>query len=135
MTATRSSRSSSESDIDIKERIIIMKELIAYCGLDCEGCDARIATVNNDDALRKAVADEWSKLNGVEITPDMINCVGCRVDGVKTPYCESLCPIKLCASSRGVSTCGDCEELMKCDKVGAIFANDADALGNLTEHN
>ena len=33
-----------------------MKKLIAYCGLDCEKCDARIATLNNDNALREKVA-------------------------------------------------------------------------------
>lgn len=31
----------------------MMKQLIACCGLDCENCDARIATVTNDDALRE----------------------------------------------------------------------------------
>ena len=30
-----------------------MKQLIACCGLDCESCDARIATVKNDKAKRK----------------------------------------------------------------------------------
>ena len=25
-----------------------MNKLIAYCGLDCEQCEARIATVNHD---------------------------------------------------------------------------------------
>jgi len=30
-----------------------MKELIACCGLECEKCDARIATVRNDDTLRE----------------------------------------------------------------------------------
>ena len=83
-----------------------MKEYIAYCGLDCESCEARLATVNNDAALRQKVAKEWSDLNGVAITPEMINCVGCRIDGVKTPYCESLCPIRQCALSRGLETCG-----------------------------
>ena len=29
-----------------------MNEYIAYCGLDCETCEARQATVNNDDELR-----------------------------------------------------------------------------------
>ena len=29
-----------------------MKELIAYCGLDCEKCDARLATICDDAALR-----------------------------------------------------------------------------------
>ena len=65
-----------------------MKEFIACCGLNCETCEARMATMNNDDTLRKKVAKLWSELNGVEITPEMINCVGCRIDGVKTPYCE-----------------------------------------------
>ena len=32
-----------------------MNEYIAYCGLDCETCEARLATVNNDDALRRRV--------------------------------------------------------------------------------
>ena len=39
-------------------------------------------------------------MNGVEIAPEMINCVGCRIVGVKTPYCESLCPILQCAGER-----------------------------------
>lgn len=30
-----------------------MKDVIAYCGLDCESCDARRATLTNDDELRK----------------------------------------------------------------------------------
>ena len=50
-----------------------MKKLIAYCGLDCEKCDARKAPLESDDALRKKVAKLWSELNGVEITPEMIN--------------------------------------------------------------
>ncbi len=28
-----------------------MKKLIAYCGLGCEKCDARTATLNNAEAL------------------------------------------------------------------------------------
>ena len=81
-----------------------MKELIAYCGLDCESCEARIATARNDNALREKVAALWSELNGVEITSEMINCVGCRIDGAKTPYCESLCPIRQCALGKKLET-------------------------------
>ena len=57
------------------------EDYIAYCGLDCEACEAHMATVHNDDALRRKVAKEWSELNGVEITPEMINCSGCRIPG------------------------------------------------------
>lgn len=108
-----------------------MNQYIACCGLDCETCEARLATVNNDDALRAKVAKLWSDLNGVEITPEMINCVGCRINGVKTPYCESLCPIRQCALGRGVETCGDCSEMESCEKLGAITEHNSDALKHL----
>ena len=108
-----------------------MNQYIACCGLDCETCEARLATVNNDDALRAKVAKLWSDFNGVEITPEMINCVGCRINGVKTPYCESLCPIRQCALGRGVETCGDCSEMESCEKLGAITEHNTDALNRL----
>ena len=108
-----------------------MKNYIAFCGLDCETCQARIATIQNDDGLREKVARLWSDLNGVEITPEMINCSGCRIDGVKTPYCDSLCPIRQCAINRKVETCGDCGEMESCEKLGAITGNNADALKRL----
>ena len=104
---------------------------IAYCGLDCEKCVARIATVNNDEALREKVAKEWSELNGVLITPEMINCEGCRLDGKKFPYCESLCPIRICALEKKYDTCGACSDLMKCEKVAMIISNNKDALDRL----
>lgn len=53
-----------------------MNQLIGCCGLDCEKCDARIATVTDDDALREKTAALWTKLNGLTITPEMINCTG-----------------------------------------------------------
>ncbi len=112
-----------------------MKTMIAYCGLDCEKCEARIATVNNDDALRVKVAKEWSELNKVEITPEMINCDGCRVDGAKTPFCAHLCPIRRCAVGRGVNTCGDCAELDSCKTLEMIEAKNAEALPNVKGRN
>ncbi len=107
-----------------------MKDFIAYCGLNCEVCEARIATINNDDKLRDEVAKKWSAMNDVTITPEMINCAGCRIDGVKTPYCESLCPIRQCAMNK-YETCGDCSEIMFCEKVKMILDNNSDARNNL----
>ena len=108
-----------------------MNAYFAYCGLDCETCEARIATINNDNALREKVAALWTKLNGVEITPEMINCVGCRIDGVKTPFCDSLCPIRRCALEGSGETCGACADMSKCEKLRMITENNADALENL----
>lgn len=109
----------------------MMKDYIAFCGLDCESCEARMATIHNDDVLREKVASLWSELNSVEITVEMINCVGCRIDGVKTPYCELLCPIRQCALERKVETCGACAEVRTCEKVGMILGNNEDARRNL----
>ncbi|MBO4990318.1 MAG: DUF3795 domain-containing protein [Clostridia bacterium] len=110
-----------------------MKKLIGYCGIDCEKCDARIATRNDDNALREKTAKLWSELNGVEILPEMIHCEGCRVDGAKTYFCEMLCAIRKCALAKECETCGDCAGMDGCDTVGAIVSNDAEALNRLKE--
>ena len=51
-----------------QEEALVMNDYIAYCGLDCESCKARLATINDDNELRLKVSKEWSRLNGVEIT-------------------------------------------------------------------
>ena len=110
-----------------------MKELIACCGLDCENCDARIATLNDDNALRKITAEKWSKLNGITITPEMINCLGCRTEGVKTPFCESLCPIRKCAIGRGYEICGECVEMENCKTLAMVVSTNSEAKRRLKE--
>ncbi|MGN0734869.1 MAG: DUF3795 domain-containing protein [Anaerovoracaceae bacterium] len=110
-----------------------MSKLIACCGLDCSKCDARTATRNNDDALRDKVAKLWSELNGVEITREMINCDGCNVDGLKTPFCESMCGIRKCAVGKGFVTCGECGIFETCETLSMITGNNEKALANLRE--
>ena len=105
--------------------------MIAFCGLDCEKCDAYIATQNDNQALREKTAKLWSELNNASILPEHINCDGCRADGRKTVFCESLCGIRQCALKRGVTTCGDCTEMETCPTLGAVTANSPEALKNL----
>jgi len=108
-----------------------MKDLIGYCGLDCEKCDAYLATVNDDQALREKTAKLWSELNNAPILPEHINCAGCRVDGIKTVYCDSLCAIRQCALQKAVPTCGSCQNMEKCENIGAIIANNPAVRENL----
>ena len=108
-----------------------MNRYIAYCGLNCETCEARLATVQNDNALRAKVAKLWSELNGVEITPEMIRCEGCRINGVKTPFCDALCQIRQCALGKGVETCAGCAEVQTCEKAAMILGNNEEARRNL----
>lgn len=109
-----------------------MKNLIACCGLDCEKCDAYIATLNNDNKLREKTAKLWSNLNKTEITPEMINCTGCRTAGAKTFFCSSLCQVRKCVKSKNFETCAACADLKTCQKVAQIHKHNKDALKNLS---
>jgi len=108
-----------------------MKDRIGYCGLDCEKCDAYLATIHDDQALREKTAKLWAKLNNAPILPEHINCEGCRADGKKTVFCDSLCAIRQCALKKGVTTCGGCPELEGCPTVGMILSHNPEALKNL----
>ena len=106
---------------------------IGCCGLDCEACDARIATITNDNALREKTAALWTKLNGVTITPDMINCTGCRIEGAKTPFCDKLCPVHNCVREKELDTCADCGQMDGCPTLGQIAGNSPFVLENLKQ--
>ena len=108
-----------------------MKDMIGFCGLDCEKCEAYLATIRDDQELRKKVAKEWSEMNQVTILPEYINCEGCRTNGVKTYFCSELCEIRKCASKKGLITCGDCKELESCETVSMITTHVPEALENL----
>ena len=108
-----------------------MNKMIAYCGIDCEKCNAYLATINNNQELRKKTAKLWAKLNNAPILPEHINCQGCRVEGIKTVFCDSMCNIRQCALKNGVATCGDCSDLERCQTVSAILKNNPSALKNL----
>jgi hypothetical protein len=95
--------------------------VISYCGLDCDQCEAFIATQNNDDTLRVRVAKEWAKLSNAPIRPEHINCTGCRSAGVKTYFCDQLCEIRKCATTRTVSTCAECSDF-PCSVLDQFFA-------------
>jgi len=55
--------------------------MIAYCGLNCSKCDAYLATIENNDAKKKETAQKWSKMYQFEMSPDQINCDGCKSSG------------------------------------------------------
>ena len=104
-----------------------MKDRIAYCGLNCEECDAYIATINDDQARREKTARLWAELNQAPILPEHIDCEGCRADGRKTVYCESLCGIRQCALQKGMETCGSCPEIETCTTLGMLLSNNPEA--------
>lgn len=112
-----------------------MEKLISCCGLDCATCEARIATIKNDDQLRKVTAEKWKVMyHANEMSSSMINCTGCREEGVKFSHC-SVCEIRNCVKSKGFNTCGECDELDTCEKISAVHKYVPEALINLRSLN
>lgn len=112
-----------------------MEKLISCCGLNCATCDARIATIKNDDELRTATAEKWrTQYNAADLSPVMINCTGCREEGAKFIHC-GVCEIRNCVNAKGYDTCGDCQELENCTIVSAVHKYVPEALLNLKELN
>jgi hypothetical protein len=112
-----------------------MANLISCCGLNCETCDARIATVNDSDVLRKATAEKWKKMyNAPDIPYGSINCTGCRMEGVKFSHCET-CQIRNCVMAKGFETCGDCAEIGTCEIVASVHKYVPEAIENLKRLN
>ena len=110
-------------------------KLISCCGLNCETCDARIATINDDDDLRKATAAAWQKAFDIDALPfESINCTGCRMDGVKFAHCIT-CEIKICAGKKGFETCGECAEMAACKIVSFVHLHAPEAIENLKRPN
>lgn len=108
------------------------KSFIGFCGMDCESCKARLASVNSDDRLREETAREWSKIYGSpEIVPETICCCGCRKEGVKFYFCGQLCEIRKCAIAKGFETCADCPELGSCRMIAEFHQHSPELKKNL----
>jgi hypothetical protein len=114
--------------------MLLLKKMIAVCGLDCNECGAFLATKENDDQKRAKVAQEWSKLFKVEISPEDINCDGCQSDeGRLFNYCN-VCEIRKCGKEKGIMNCGYCD-VYPCGKLNFIFNKAPDAKKRLDEIN
>ena len=112
-----------------------MKKLISCCGLNCATCEAHIATINNDDELRKATAEKWKTFYNVpDMSPEMINCTGCRNEGVKIGH-WSMCQVRLCVEGKGCKTCGECSMMDTCNLVSGIHKSVPEAVLNLRNLN
>ena len=105
-------------------------EMLAACGLDCGPCPIRRIPIDAD-AAGKMVA--WFKQMGwlqeaegvAEAIERGMYCKGCQGD--RSVHWSNNCEIMLCcADEKHKRHCGQCAELMSCDKLEA-FANDKDA--------
>ena len=96
------------------------KRLIGVCGIVCSECGAYLATMNNDESLRKKTAEEWSKMFGADIKPESIYCVGCITPkGKHFSHC-SECEIRACGLKKKATNCGHCPDY-PCETISGFF--------------
>ncbi len=101
-----------------------MSQILAYCGLLCNECPTYIATVNNDDELRKKTAEEWGKMFHAELKPEQMYCRGCLSEE-RFFHCDN-CNIRSCSTEKQYSNCGSCDTF-PCGKVKDIIDYDQNA--------
>lgn len=97
-----------------------MTEMIAFCGLDCSECGAYLATITDDDAKRREVAEQWSREFNADIQPEDINCLGCHAQGdVLFHHCE-VCEIRQCGMKMDITNCAFCDDYA-CSTLSDFF--------------
>jgi hypothetical protein len=114
-----------------------MDELIAYCGLVCQGCPIYRATrEKNEEKRAKMRAEIIGQLKrGYETVlkpKDVTDCDGCRMEGGRLFSGCSKCQIRKCAREKGVENCAHCNEYV-CEKLEKFFAVSAEARKRLDE--
>ena len=90
--------------------------MVSYCGADCSKCEGYIATIEDSNTKRKAVAEKWTVQYNTDIKPEQINCHGCKSSNAKFFFTENICEIRKCNIKKGNDNCAECSEY-KCDKL------------------
>lgn len=108
-----------------------MDKMISYCGLDCLVCPAYIATLKNDEAELKKVAEMWSS-DSMSLNVEDIYCEGCTEEGRHFAWCVQGCPIRKCCIEKEIKNCAYCKDYI-CENLKNSLERAPDAKKNLEE--
>lgn len=89
-------------------------KMLAYCGLYCEQCSARLAAIEKDWRHVEAIP---SKFGRKRTELDEYFCEGCKGDNICGP-----CDIKECAVAKGVNSCAECGDF-PCARIDEFESN------------
>jgi hypothetical protein len=108
-----------------------MDQMIAFCGLDCSGCEAYQATLAGDEAVKHQIWEKWKvEYNAPDMPLEDITCDGCIAAKRAGGYCPE-CPVRACGMARGVVNCAYCEDYQTCGTLQSFIADIEDARENL----
>jgi hypothetical protein len=86
-----------------------MTAIIARCGYRCDLCPAYRENIHGPEDQQRT-SDGWFKFYGFRIPPEQICCDGCRDERPAAHRIDAKCPIRRCASARGLDTCAACPD-------------------------
>ena len=110
-----------------------MEKMIAFCGLDCAGCEAYTATQADDLAAKQALLKKWQvEYNSPEMTLASTTCDGCTSSERLGGYCNA-CPIRACALDKSVVNCAYCDSYETCETLLPFLDDVPEAGKNLAE--
>jgi hypothetical protein len=90
-----------------------MHGMVAFCGITCSDCKAFIATPEDDEAKKRAIAEEW------KIQPEEVDCTGCLDQRGRHISYWDTCDIRKCGTEKGVENCAYFAEYA-CEKLGKL---------------
>jgi len=94
---------------------------IAPCGIDCNECEAYIATQANNSEQLTAVAEKWSAEFDGDISPENCICDGCTSGGRLSTAHANQCGLRVCAAEKGFPTCAHCPDY-RCELLQQFVA-------------
>jgi hypothetical protein len=98
--------------------------LIAYCGLNCEKCEAYIATQAGDEDAKERIAEKWRvAYNSPEITAANATCDGCAAAAGRVGGYGLQCPMRACARAKAIPTCAHCDSYASCPTLAGFLGS------------
>jgi hypothetical protein len=106
-------------------------ERVAFCGLSCDSCPVRWATMEEDRAkqgrMRTVIAQKAREQYGMELQPeDVTDCDGCRTENGRLFSGCQQCAIRECAKHKNLGSCAMCGDYA-CEKLQKFFSTDPEA--------
>ncbi len=113
-----------------------MDATLAYCGLVCDTCPIHLATLEPDPRQRRVMREDIARLlRQVYGMPTAVaaidDCDGCHAGGRLYHGCAE-CPIRPCASARGLETCADCPDYA-CERLQQHWAHEPESRTRLEQ--
>ncbi|HUX05714.1 MAG TPA: DUF3795 domain-containing protein [Acidobacteriota bacterium] len=114
-----------------------MRELTAYCGLQCHDCNFYLISREEDEAKRERIRRDTLRIcneqYGMGLTlEDITECDGCTTAGGRLFAGCSKCKVRACVTKKGFESCAFCPEC-PCPELEEVHKLDSQARDRLDQ--